>query len=276
MIYLVLVAVFSPEAGKWTFRIVFWLLGLAGAGLFLWLYRRRNRPAQLGTPSLKADVVSLFRQARARLAETRLGKKAKIGRLPMLIFIGEAGAAKTTAIVNSRTEPLHLAGQVYEENNIVSTPVVNLWLTGETIIAEVGPPVLEDPDAWAAFLRAIRPARLPALFSGREAPRSAVVCVSCERFLSQEAQDAAQSVARNLRTRVGELARSLGISVPVYVLFNKLDRIPSFLDFARNLTDNEAARSLGAAVAARDPRQAGVYSEQESQRLSQAFDGVYH
>ncbi|MCP5113408.1 MAG: hypothetical protein GY953_21450, partial [bacterium] len=277
VIYIVLVTIFSPEAGTWTFRIVFWLLGILAAGLFLWFYRRKKRaetqPAEEMT--LSAEVASLFRQAEARLAQTRLGKRGKISRLPLLILVGEQGAAKTSTVLASKTEPLHLAGQIYEENTVVSTPAANFWLVGETVIAEAGPRLLSDPDAWSTFLRKSRPARLPALLGGQEAPRSAVACVSGEQFLTPEAAETTQVTARNLRARLIEMAQALGIHLPVYVLFNKLDRAPSFLDFARNLTDEEAGKVSGAAVAARQAQQTGVYAEQESRRLSEAFDEVF-
>lgn len=274
-IYCVLVTLFSPESGTWMFRIVFWTLGLAAAIVFLWFYARKKREAEAGpAQNLAGEVKALFRQAEARLAQTRMGKRARIDRLPVLIFVGDAAAAKTSVVTNSGTEPLHLAGQIYEENRVVSTPAVNLWLTGETVIAEAGQSLLSDEAAWSSFLREVRPARLPALFGGGEPARAVVVCVSCERFLGQGVDESAIPVAGALRARLGQLSRSLGINIPVHVMFNKLDRISSFLDFARNLSETEVRRILGTAVGAREAHQSGVYAEQESQRLSNAFQGI--
>jgi type VI secretion system protein ImpL len=65
--------------------------------------------------------------------------------------------------------------------------------------------------------------------------------------------------------------------VPVYVLFTKLDRLGYFTDFVANLTGPETTQVLGATLPLRDEtRQSGVYAEEESRRLTAAFDGLFH
>ena len=56
------------------------------------------------------------------------------------------------------------------------------------------------------------------------------------------------AMARTLRSRLGEISQTLGINLPVYVLFTKMDRVPFFAEFVRNLTNEEAAQVLGVTV----------------------------
>ena len=80
---------------------------------------------------------------------------------------------------------------------------------------------------------------------GEQAPRAAVVCFDCENFTRQGAQEAAVAAARNLRARLGEISQALGINLPVYVLFTKMDRLPFFTEYVRNLSNDEATQVLG-------------------------------
>ena len=47
-----------------------------------------------------------------------------------------------------------------------------------------------------------------------------------------------------------ELAQQLGTEVPVYVILTKLDRVPGFTEYVRNLSNNEATQPLGMAFGA--------------------------
>jgi type VI secretion system protein ImpL len=83
-------------------------------------------------------------------------------------------------------------------------------------------------------------------------------------------------VARNLRTRLGEMSQAFGINLPVYVLFTKMDRLPFFTEFVRNLTKDEATQVLGATIPMRDVRAGGVYGEEQTARLTADFERLFH
>ena len=49
-----------------------------------------------------------------------------------------------------------------------------------------------------------------------------------------------------MHARLGDISQTLGIALPVYVLFTKADRLPFFLDYVRNLSnEEEVLRALG-------------------------------
>ncbi len=125
--------------------------------------------------------------------------------------------------------------------------------------------------------RRLRPSKLKSLISRAEqAPRSAVVCVDCTVFSQSDAAGALSVTARNLRARLRDLCRLLGVHLPVYVLFTKLDRIPFFREYAGHLTNDEARQVLGATVAVKLGERSGVYAERETRRLTAVFDGIFH
>jgi type VI secretion system protein ImpL len=75
--------------------------------------------------------------------------------------------------------------------------------------------------------------------------------------------------------RLQEVSQLLGISFPVYVLFTKLDRISFFSDFVRGMSKDEASEVLGATLPLRS-LSAGVYADEETRRLTKAFDEIFY
>ena len=75
-----------------------------------------------------------------------------------------------------------------------------------------------------------------------------MVCFDSETFTRAGAQEAVVNAARTLRARLGEISQAFGINLPVYVLFTKMDRLPFFTEYVRNLSNEEAAQVLGATV----------------------------
>ena len=45
-----------------------------------------------------------------------------------------------------------------------------------------------------------------------------------------------------------EISEKLGINLPVYVLFTKMDRVPFFLEYVRNLSADDARQVVGASL----------------------------
>ena len=169
-----------------------------------------------------------------------------------------------------------MAGQVYQDSTIISTRPVNIWLAQKSVFVEAGGNLLQDPGRWTMLIKRLSPSGRRIFRRKPQAPRGAVVCVDSGTFLRPDAAEALALVARNLRTRIGEISQALGIRLPVYVLFSKLDRLGYFTDFVSNLTDEEAMQVLGVTLPLRTEReQGGVYAEEESRRLTAAFDGLF-
>src|SRR5664280_2005742 len=248
----------------------------------LWLYlkRKREKAAAAGAEAAadpggagSEEIDSLVREAERRLAASKQGDR--LGNLPIFLLVGDTGSTKTSVMVNAGLEPELLAGLVYRDNNLVPTRTANLWFSRRTIFVEAGGKLPAEPAKWARLVRKLQPRAAVASQRG-QAPRAVLVCYDAETFTRPGAQESATAAARNLRTRLGEMSQAFGINLPVYVLFTKMDRLPFFTEYVRNLTKEEASQVLGATIPMRDVRAGGVYGEEQTARLSTDFERPFH
>ena len=248
------------------------LIGIAAAAVFLWFQSRKEKaPADGAAPADGDDELD----ALIRSAEARMAKGVKLGSLPVVFVLGEAGSTKTTTILNSGLEPELIAGQTHQDNAVVPTRSANLWFARQLIFAEAGGGLLAQPARWLRLLARLRPGRLRSVVgSGGEAPRAALVCIDAEAFTRPGAAEAVTNAARGLQARLSEISQLYGISFPVYVLFTKMNRVAFFEDFFRNLSNDEATQVLGTSLPLSPPSGSGIYAEDQTRRLSAAFDAL--
>lgn len=258
-----------------TLRVLLVLLGAAAAGVILLMdFRDRRRDGAARKLPGGADLESMLRDAERRLATAQRTGPKSLDALPLLYILGEANSAKTTAVIKSGLDPELLAGQIYRDQDVIATPVVNLWYANGCAFAEAGDAVRKTPALWSRLIRKTRPKASRSAI-GKQAPvRAAVVCVSTELFLGAAASDAALAAARSANQMLRDLAQQLGAEVPVYVILTKLDRVPGFAEFVRNLSEEEVSQPLGLAL----PRIAvtsGVYAEQAMAEAAGALDRIF-
>ena len=262
----------------WIFRGVLAFVGLVGAGVSLWFYHRNKKRAEgFGEPSRGSapDVDLVVHDAVRRLRSSNQ-PGASLSRSPVIILIGDPGSTKTTTVVNSGLEPELLAGQVYQDTDILPTQTANFWYTRQAVFVDCGGSLANDPGRWARLLSHLQPGRISGAMRGSDqAPRGALVCFPCESFLQSGASESVTAVAKRLNARLQEVSRGLGINFPVYVLFTKCDRVPFFAEYVQNLTKEEIGEVLGSTLPLRTP-QSGVYAEEESKRLTKAFDDLFY
>jgi type VI secretion system protein ImpL len=263
------------------------LLGvIAVIGLLLWarssmpaLPASEDRPAPQAGASAGAasqDVDILIREAAGKVAAARLAAGAKLSSLPAVFLLGETGGGKTSAMDQSGLDAELLAGQVYQESSIVPTRVANLWFARKTVFVEAGGPLLDDPGSWVRLVKHFLPGQFRSIFGGGKlAPRAALVCVDCEKLVREAALDKIVAQARKLRARLEELSYHMGVSLPVYVLFNRSDRIPYFEEFAGTFNNEETSQVLGSTLPLVGSSSSGVYAEQETKRLTAAFQAIF-
>ena len=260
------------------------VLGLLAVGAFIWFKNKHSQPKGDGAAAASADgggggdeVDVLIREAETRLSGSKLAQGANIGNLPLFFLIGDTGAAKTTSLVRSGIEPELLAGQVFQDNNVAPTRSANIWFARNMIFAEAGARMLTDSAAWIKMVKRLKPGNLKSVVGGStQAPRGVVVCFDSEVFTRPNAADQLTSMARNLQARLGEVSQTLGISLPVYVLFTRADRLPFFADYMRTLSNEEAQQVLGVTLPIRAKNSSGVYAEEETKRVNWAFTGIFH
>lgn len=251
-------------------------LALAGAAGFLWWRNKKKKEEAGELPSEQDELGPLFRDAEQRLAASRLGREGRISTLPAVLVLGEGGSAKTSVVINAAVDAELLGGHVYQDGYIIPTRALNLWFARDTVVVEAGGKLLTEGAKWGELLRRLRPAQLrQVLGRGRQSPRAAIVCIDAEGFLQAGSQEAMTQLARRLNARLGEVCRVLGIQLPVYAVFTRCDRVPFFMDFVANLTDEEARQVVGATVPMALDQRIGTYAEEETRRLTWAFHELF-
>jgi type VI secretion system protein ImpL len=255
-------------------------LVLLAALIVFWLVQRKKQ-ARLAAvdrdepASASGDEIALLiREAESRLAGAKLEQGARVGNLPAYILLGDTGSTKTSVMLNSGLDPELLAGQVYQNNAVAPTRTANLWFSRRAIFVEAGGKLTSEPGKWQRLVQKLQP-RSSVVGKGEQAPRAAVVCFDCETFTRPGSADAAVAAARNLRARLAEISQSMGINLAVYVLFTKMDRLPYFAEYVRNLSNEEATQVLGVTLPMLGGRSEGVYAEEETARLTGNFEALF-
>ena len=259
-------------------RIILVALGAIAAGIILFFHLRdKRRDAATRNMPGGSDLDTLLRDAGHRLATAQRTGPKSLDTLPLLYILGDTNSAKTTAVIKSGFDPELLAGQVYRDQDVIQTPVVNIWYAsaaGGSAFIEAGDAIRKAPPLWSKLVRKTRP-RASRAAMGKQAPvRAAVVCVSSELFLGTAAADAALAAARSTNQMLRDLAQQLGTEVPVYVILTKLDRIPYFTEYVRNLDNNEATQPLGMAFP-RNAVSSGLYAEKAMGEVVSALDRIF-
>jgi len=283
----IMAKMFNLTGDKLYFFLMIWsALGLSFGALFIWLWGKMKGGGASadGSAAPAADtggsdeIDLLIRDAEARLSASKLAGAAGIGNLPLIYLVGPQGGVKTNTVLNSGLEPELLAGQIYQENNVVApTRSANLWFARNAIFAEVGSAVFENPTRWTRMIRKLKPGSLKSVMGGKQqAPRAAVLCFDTEQFVRLGAGDQIAALARTMQSRLGQVSETLGISFPVYVLFTRADRVPFFTDYISTLSNDEAAQVFGITLPIRSNQSTGVYGEEETHRLNAAFNALFH
>lgn len=258
------------------FCIVLGLLGGATIAFAIWYMSRiGGEPAQTGGLDF-ANLDALLRDADRKLGTSRVGIKS-LASAQIIYMIGEDNSAKTQTVLQSGLDAELLAGNLLRDGVVAPTQLANIWLAGSSIIVEAGGALLQQPALWQRLIKATRPSQLGSLFSkaGSQPPRAVVVCVSSERIPgpSEAGYDAnkIRASAQSLNERLRQLSETLGISVPVYVLFTKLDTLTHFADYVSRLSADEVKEPLGSVVAQIEAG-SGLYAERAAALVSTRLD----
>src|SRR5262245_5265199 len=139
----------------WTLRIGLSVLGVIAAAAIVW-FRQRSKAGSDKSAALEdeplGDIDQIVREASARLRNSSLGKRATLGKLPIVFLLGESGSSKTSTIVNSGLDPELLAGRAYQDNNILSTRTANVWYTRQAVFVDCAGDIVNHPRRWARLV----------------------------------------------------------------------------------------------------------------------------
>ena len=283
LLYLVLVWIAVPAmhlspASDLTLKLVLALLGLLAAAYTLWYLGRleagQPESAQANLPD-SVNLRSLIRDAEGRIRHANRPGIKSLTSMPLLYVLGDENSVKTQTVLQSGLDPELLSGAVLRDSAVIPTPLVNLWLAGNWILTEAGGAMLKQPALWDQYIKATVPARLGSVFSKRNRlpARVALVCVSIERLLAPNTDQQVRELAQLVNQRLRKLSQTLGVALPLYVLFTKLDTIASFADYARSLTEDEVRFPLGALLET-SGFDAGIYSDTATARVNGHLDSL--
>jgi type VI secretion system protein ImpL len=247
------------------------------AAVYRFLSQRwKNRIRGEKAAARQDELAATFKSARARLRASSKATEKSLRKLPTLLVLGPRGATKTTVVERSGLDIELLAGEPRRGDDVVPTEVANLWYARDAVIVEAGGSLLDDAEKWEALLSHTQPARWAAAFGlERQAPRLALVCVSCDELLQPGAAETVPALARRIRERLIEAAQALGVRLPVYVLFTRADVLPYYDDFVRSLTREEAAQALGCTLPIAPPGNA-PHADVEGARVDRYLGELLH
>ncbi|MCZ6856924.1 MAG: hypothetical protein O7F70_02885, partial [Gemmatimonadetes bacterium] len=253
---------------EWLIRALLWVLGLVAAAMVVSVLAKSASQSSSLSP-VEDELERAFATSKERLKPTG----HTVATLPVVLLLGPEGSTKTSTIVQSGFEPDLLAGEVFRGQTVVPTPSANVWFSQNAVFVEAGGKLLGDSAGWARLIRHIRPQRLAAVFGGRpQAARVAVVCFSCEELVKPGGAQSAVQAAQSLREKLSDVSKRIGVRLPVYVLFTKVDRVPYFAEYVRRFSEEEVREVLGSTLRLVPAVAGGSYADREHQRLSDAFE----
>lgn len=223
------------------FLFAYWIRRfLADRRLTKDLATQARKQAAVAGPDALRDFAALeeeFQRAFRELHETcrKRGLVGGAAALPWIMVMGPPNVGKTTALDRSglRFTQRRMQG-------IGPTKNCTWWLASDAVFLDTAGRYAvreEDQQEWAAFLRLLK--------RRRKQPIDAVVLqVGFDELLDRSPTDIERR-AIQLRERLDELTRSLGVQIPVHLLFNKVDLLDGFPEFFADLTEAERERAWG-------------------------------
>ncbi|UFS70722.1 type VI secretion system protein ImpL [Geomonas sp. RF6] len=163
--------------------------------------------------------------------------------LPWYLMMGESGSGKTTALNSAKL--ISPFGEVHRTSGISGTRNCDWWFFDQSIIIDTAGryalPVDSgrDGDEWQKFLS------LLVKYRRREPIHGLIMTVAADKLLTASPETLEQD-GQQLRRRLDELMRVLGIRFPVYLLVTKCDLIQGMTQFTGRLPEKALAQPMGA------------------------------
>ncbi|HEY4307359.1 MAG TPA: ImcF-related family protein [Gemmatimonadaceae bacterium] len=256
------------DAERTGLRVGLVVLGLIAAVALLW-YLRPDAPEQPTHREGKDDALLALEAARTKTT------RGAFDRMPIVFVVGTTGSCKTTIVTHSELDLELLSGDPVTDPPTPTT-AANFWRNDRVVFTEASGALLADEPRWRQFVRRLRGAGFAAAVGRGEPPaRAAVVCVSCDYLVANDSGTQLDLAAQLLRQRLDEAAQTLGLALPVYVVFTKADRIPHFDAWASSLGRDELRQPLGATLSfdadSAASRNTGGYAERLTPRIDEAL-----
>ena len=190
----------------------------------------RRVDVEARTQAEREGLRTRFIEALALLRKRRDGG-GNLEALPWYLLIGAPGSGKSTLLEHSGLEfPLLGTTGKRSVGGIGGTRQCDWWFTDKAVFLDTaGRYTTQDSDpgvdapAWEAFLQLLRRYRRGRPLNG------VILAVSVAELLTMNPAER-QRHGDALRERVDEIGARLGVALPVYLVFTKLDLVAGFLD----------------------------------------------
>jgi type VI secretion system protein ImpL len=240
--------------------LLFALVGLVIGALFLrklWLKRREQKFVQQIIEQDEARLKTIKGSEKDELKDLQIRWKEAVDTLrrshlrkygnplyvlPWYLIMGESGSGKTTAIRSARLSSPFV--EVTRTSGISGTQNCDWWFFEQAIIIDTAGryaiPVDEgkDKEEWQKFLN------LLVKYRKREPIHGLIVTVPADKLL-ESTPEVLEEDGRNIRRRIDELMRVLGVKFPVYVLVTKCDLIQGMTKFCDSLPEQSTEQPMG-------------------------------
>ena len=226
-----------------------------------------TQEAAAARPARRAEIQRLqegLDAAIATIKESKLGRtrrgRSALYALPWYVMIGPPAAGKTVAVVQSG---LNFPLGIDRVRGVGGTRDCDWFFSDEAILLDTAGRYTtepEDDEEWLAFLDMLKKNRPGEPING------VIVGISVADLATMEAEDIEHHAA-NVRRRVDELVRRLGVRFPVYLLFTKADLLSGFVEFFEPLSADEREGPWGATFPAE-----GVAAGQARSDFEREFD----
>ena len=190
------------------------------------------------------ELQDRWKEAVEALRKSHLRKRGNpLYALPWYLVMGESGSGKTTSIGSAKlSSPFAELSRI---SGISGTRNCDWWFFEQAIILDTAGryaiPVDEgkDKEEWQKFLS------LLIKYRKKEPIHGLIVTVAADKIL-QATPEAMEEDGRNIRRRIDELMRVLGVKFPVYVLVTKCDLVQGMTKFCEQVPEKSLDQPMGA------------------------------
>jgi type VI secretion system protein ImpL len=266
LLLLVIVALVLAAWWSWTsFFVLLGVLILTGvtAGLWWWLRQRsaaksatapptasrrgapRPEPPRLsgdGDENTVRELRAKWAQALERLRGSKLGRQDDdaIAALPWLVALGERGSGKSE-LIRAGNPPASVSTV---RQAVSGTRTCDWWFFDGAVILDTPGRYVFPVDAradgreWEEFLALLAKAR-PA------EPLNGVLITVAADSLAARSEASLKDEATQIRRRLDELARRVGVTPPIYLVVTKIDLLAGFKEFFADMPEPNRNQAMG-------------------------------
>ncbi len=189
------------------------------------------------------ELQTAWKEAIDTLNRSKLGKSGNpLYVLPWYMIIGESGSGKSTAVRNADLSAPF--AEVKKTSGLGSTRNCDWWFFEQAVVLDTAGryaiPLDEgrDRQEWQTFLS------LLAKYRKQQALNGLIVTVAADNLFRSSEEKIVQD-GQNIRQRIDELMRVIGIKFPVYILVTKCDLIEGMTDFCESLPEKNLNQVMG-------------------------------